>query len=888
MSVPDNVKENIRAVLLSKTDGTGILVSQFLRDYKSYVQETLCIRDLGYDGIEKFLKDIPDVCRLEYSEKHMAYRLFGITKPNTFVSSFVKKAEGRDSDSESVSRRKKGNDRIVPPMNLDEKWEPNERGLYSLCFPNRKTNNGLNTRESVAMKFTQFGEVVDINIIPHMVFIRYHDEKAAKKAVQIFGEELNLRRADERPKTSDKRSSQRSSDESSNSYNGRQKHNNDRKNRSDETIKYNPGIHGNKNVDNDDDEWDEEYTPTVSHNKAPGSYPGKPEVKDSNKSPSEGYHSNTDDRKGNYGNRKNGRNKTKSHNDGLLAAPSVKASECYDVYVGNWPHEAGEAELKQLLQPFRYISYRMFQPKAKEKENNKKMYLFVDCETFEDTQIIINDLNGFILHNRTLQVRLGRKNPPSDSGTKNDISPKDRVEKDTTNFSGRKESNSRRKKAEEKMPPLESHRKADMPPLERIEAVALSPTMPELEGSQRRLHGMPQLENAHGHSGRMPELECSHSQQRKHGRLGGMPVLENSFMEPTGLSDYENTYGRQSMPSLDSMSNKPSPKLNMMNGGDVSSAKLNVGNFSYGTKQIELEQLFAPFGAKSVTIMNSEQTNRSTYAFVDFTNVQAATSAMLGLDQTLFKGRKLVVTYAASGPTVAQEEKLELPRHKETDISQLSPVSTSMHSTTSFETALDRSLAPNRGDFNFQRLTDTLHDYARIATRLRSPEHHQLIQGMSLKVMITHIENQKFFWGQILEDSENGPNLDLHSLTTICDELQSEAKVVNLEGLGRCIAKYENEWFRAWNTFETKKHGQLYGDLLFIDYGNRSFVPKNEIFVTKPNIWHLPPMARPFKLTDLKYDLEDFVNNVVVLKIVESGGPRNNYVNTVQSIQWIK
>lgn len=63
MEIPENIKENVRAVLLSKTDGNGILVSNFLNDYKTYVHQPLKYKDLGYKSLEAFINSLPDVCR---------------------------------------------------------------------------------------------------------------------------------------------------------------------------------------------------------------------------------------------------------------------------------------------------------------------------------------------------------------------------------------------------------------------------------------------------------------------------------------------------------------------------------------------------------------------------------------------------------------------------------------------------------------------------------------------------------------------------------------------------------------------------------------------------------------------------------------------------------
>ena len=61
--IPNKIRENVRAVLLSKTDGKGVLVNDFLRDYKRILQEPLMYSSLGYSNLPEFLKAIPDVCR---------------------------------------------------------------------------------------------------------------------------------------------------------------------------------------------------------------------------------------------------------------------------------------------------------------------------------------------------------------------------------------------------------------------------------------------------------------------------------------------------------------------------------------------------------------------------------------------------------------------------------------------------------------------------------------------------------------------------------------------------------------------------------------------------------------------------------------------------------
>ena len=49
---------------------------------------------------------------------------------------------------------------------------------------------------------------------------------------------------------------------------------------------------------------------------------------------------------------------------------------------------------------------------------------------------------------------------------------------------------------------------------------------------------------------------------------------------------------------------------------------------------------------------------------------------------------------------------------------------------------------------------------------------------------------------QHLLQSVNGDNVELHHLESLASKLQSEPKSSNINGLGRCIANFENEWFR--------------------------------------------------------------------------------------------
>ena len=60
-AIPDIVKKNVRAVLLSKIG--GVVAAQFLKDYKHLVQEKLNYVEYGFPDIESFIKAIPEYAR---------------------------------------------------------------------------------------------------------------------------------------------------------------------------------------------------------------------------------------------------------------------------------------------------------------------------------------------------------------------------------------------------------------------------------------------------------------------------------------------------------------------------------------------------------------------------------------------------------------------------------------------------------------------------------------------------------------------------------------------------------------------------------------------------------------------------------------------------------
>lgn len=77
--------------------------------------------------------------------------------------------------------------------------------------------------------------------------------------------------------------------------------------------------------------------------------------------------------------------------------------------------------------------------------------------------------------------------------------------------------------------------------------------------------------------------------------------------------------------------------------------KLFVGNLDFNVKDIELEELFKPFGkiiyAEIVRFFDKKSKG---FGFVEMDTVEEAKAAMEELNGTEFKGRKIVVNEARS------------------------------------------------------------------------------------------------------------------------------------------------------------------------------------------------------------------------------------------------
>jgi len=67
--LPENIKQEIRSVLLTSTD--GVAVNKFMQDYERLTFTKLNTLNYGYSNILKLLQSIPDVVRYVTNRLYM-------------------------------------------------------------------------------------------------------------------------------------------------------------------------------------------------------------------------------------------------------------------------------------------------------------------------------------------------------------------------------------------------------------------------------------------------------------------------------------------------------------------------------------------------------------------------------------------------------------------------------------------------------------------------------------------------------------------------------------------------------------------------------------------------------------------------------------------------
>lgn len=354
-------------------------------------------------------------------------------------------------------------------------------------------------------------------------------------------------------------------------------------------------------------------------------------------------------------------------------------------------------------------------------------------------------------------------------------------------------------------------------------------------------------------------------------------------------------------------------------------ATLFIGNFPIGMSYKQLLSLFHEFSPSCVNIINNDNPKRSTQALMTFHNPRDSEKAICKFDKSDYKGSTLLVTSVGFCPCFAKKnikkENKALPQHVcqptgssplDEKLETLSISSSLKHhhehqqrrnnfeatnsSTHMIESKM--SLAKNPTPNGFQDKNPHLHveedkrqqkfpqidDYLKPeATKMGILVKHFDIQSCFkapaevFQVMITSVVNEELFWANTFSSLDLTRFLDLHN------ELQSAAPSLPKYTLSnkekKCVALYQEEWYRAWVISSVEKNSV---NVFFLDYGNISQIDLKDVRCSTESIWKLPPKIMAFQIdSDSKKLPPNAENQFFDIKLCKAGTSANGFISVV-------
>ncbi|XP_048733674.2 uncharacterized protein LOC125649880 isoform X2 [Ostrea edulis] len=780
-TVPDQVKRNIRAVLLSKVG--GVLVSDLVKDYKSLLKESLRFKDLGFSNIKEFVEAIPDVCRLEYDEGIMAHKLYGIGDKSTYMSLSQKRAE----KSKSCDSSRKTGPRTAPrgqPLNPD--LLPNNKGLYTLCYPRSKEPKTF-SEQDLEEKFSRFGHLAETNVIPGLFFLRFSNIDSAQAALDSYSQELEIRPAAEKTRNrnhTNSREKTNAQNEMIVSRNGCESSSAGIRSSSSSTDDIEVFV-GNIPFECDLSAFKEEISSFGSFDVQIKSVKGNDKkifafVKfhGSEKSQAEAliekYNENM------YKGRKlNVRFSTKDP----PPKNSWKKSGSRDT-TGNPKSHDGKLEK---VEP----SFDEPEEKWDETEGDNTASTSVwggisrepitSPEPPQATSIISEQLtseNTPITAMEELHINTDFHTYTNFQVTKETTSPVLSVhsQRSTGSRSSGLDPHPQAHKSVLKGTNPQPAPKAPMYPGRYPRPLEDYDEMPSLEPS-----GPPPLQRI---------------QQDPHLFISNFPYGESD----EELLDYFSQYGAYGI----IMKNRNDPKLStramvyVANIGEAERAVLECNQMLYKGRRL-LVNISKYLGDNTVNFLSS---------YHEMDNIKCTVTAT--------DGRTAKVDRLSDvGPGGDVNRKLQQYSNE----------------------------ATTQGETYTRSWNSLMQTYKIVMSTLRLKPFKMRPQTKDIIIYITSVFDQHHFWGQIVVDETS-----LNALTdTICRLQEEEHRIGPTKGLGRCAALYKEEWFRAWVIGEKANHQQV--DVFFVDYGNISTVDRRKTSLTTPYIWETKPILQPFVIS---------------------------------------
>ena len=184
MDIPDDLKKEIRAVLLSKVGGTS--EKDFTKDYKNLCRKRFEYSKYGFKNAGQLLLAIPDIVKSEFDKKSDVYKFYGHVDKENYIPLIARKAQFKgkgDKNNNNNNNNSKSQLSAMPYKDSPGGPHPNKRRYYAICF--KKGCCNLNENE-IREKFSVYGEIVELNQSPRWWFVHYGSKEPAVKAVAAW------------------------------------------------------------------------------------------------------------------------------------------------------------------------------------------------------------------------------------------------------------------------------------------------------------------------------------------------------------------------------------------------------------------------------------------------------------------------------------------------------------------------------------------------------------------------------------------------------------------------------------------------------------------------------------------------------------------------------
>ncbi|KAK6178965.1 hypothetical protein SNE40_011432 [Patella caerulea] len=778
--ISNDMRVNVRAVLISQEG--GVLVSQFMKDYKRLVQKNLPYKNHGFDNLEDFFKAMPDVVRLEYSKKDMAYRVYGINDKDTYTPSWVEKSQKPQEErpknrhhNKNSSVSSKSNGKSIP--NGDD-LIPDSRNRYSVVYPRSKTPDY--TDNDVRERFKNTGNVCDVHMIERWIFVRYRNQDDARRAQQMYKDELDVRFTDgNRGKSSKDNTANNSSMLSP------------------ETQSFDGSFGGS-------------FGGGVG-----GSFVGA----SSARTPS------------NFVERK----KNESF---FEEKDKTTDSNMFQVYIGNLAKEVTEVDLVDIIggRPVTRVCIKRL-------NNGSKVVGFVSFTSLKDANDVIAKWNGTIWHGRDLLVRHGKQRH---EGSKELESSK---QSESNNNLHKSMTTSRKKEKSDDEKSISSIS-------DNFNKLHVNPAMKDNNDNNIKTSTPRKIVCTNGSSLQVTK-NCtsplfvptqvnrqSSSAIKKDLQTDtedSMPALEEMMPElEEMMPELE-----EMMPELEDIKSQVEDSTLSSNGYVDQPTAVFVGNFPAGTTDRELYALFNRYGVLQVKMVNNALSHERgcTKAFVTLEGLDCAVEAILDLDQTSYIDRKLLVSAPHGNEMLKEIIDSKLQEYMSDTGSSLC-ASARTFSNRSTCKSTNASMCQDVTNMSSQDSAALLETFTHIMAKMTSRKPQPIEVGDKITLCVTSWLIEQFYFAQ------NGS--DKHSVKELLDissSIQnSDNHLGRPRGLGRCVALYMGQWYRAWilKIDDQPKCGNV--KVFYVDYGNVSIIPWSNTRVVHSSAWDLPAQAKPIRI----------------------------------------